>query len=171
MLKLLGVMGISAGIAGSLQYWWNGKCRLLNFLDGYVELLSAGRRELTEEKRKTSDFFREYSSENRIIGEGTRYIAESIRLHTYGTGIEMWKECWDNHLTEEGIGRDVILEVNKTGKAFFGKNPEENEKLFRLYENRFRDLYEREEGRSKEQKKLVFPVGALAGLMLIVILI
>ena len=65
----------------------------------------------------------------------------------------------------------MILEVNKTGKAFFGNNSEENERLFSLYENRFRDLYEREEGRSKEQKKLVFPVGALAGLMLIVILI
>ena len=171
MLKLLGILGISTGVVGSLQYWWNGKRRLLDFLEGYAELLSAGRRELTEEKRKTSDFFREYSSENRIIGEGTRYIAESIRLHTHGTGIELWKECWGHHLTEQGLRRDVILEVNKTGKAFFGNNSEENERLFSLYENRFRDLYGREEGRSKEQKKLVFPVGALAGLMLIVILI
>lgn len=171
MLKLVGVMAIVFGMAGAIFEWYQARARMINFIDDFGGFLAEGQRQTIENKKTTIEYFACYKGKNSVINNCSRDIAVKLSQHYMPTGGEIWKHCWELH-TEDialtGEGRKLLLEA---GDAFFGKTTTECKYWFELYERRFQELYEREKGRSNEQKKIVVPVGAFIGMMLIVMLI
>lgn len=170
MLKLMGSLVILGGVWGLLYEWWRGKKTVLMFIDQYIDFLIAGSRAVLKEKRRLVDFLGGECSRNTSINECTYLVADAMRGHTLPRGEDIWEQAWKSQLSRE-IPQEVRQLVYDSGRAFFAKNTIDSMKWFEIYEERFRDLYERERCSCNEQKKVVFPVGTLSGVILVVLLI
>ena len=100
-----------------------------------------------------------------------REIGERLRKKESQCGADIWKEVFEEHKKELGLKTEENELIGETGKAFFGKSMEENQKVLSLYQERLDFLIEEERKERKEKQKVYQTVCMMSGLILIILLV
>lgn len=171
MLSLIGCTGIVLGTIGMLWAWEEQQILKSRYLQEMYCMFRKGKYMLVGQQKRCTDFFREYQSAQGEITEACNRIGEKLLYHEVAFGEQAWREVWQTfipryHLTKEE--REVLM---MSGCAFFGKNLKETEELFGVYQGQYDQLTKQCRQTHKERRKVVLPVGALSGVMLIILLI
>ena len=116
-------------------------------------------------------FFEEYESKDICVFESVQEVGRRLKENRYPKGELAWREV----MIERRVGWDFSGEAFEllcyVGEAFFGKSQKENLELLNLYIKLIFQCKEKEHMEFAEKKKLWIPVGALGGVMIIIILI
>lgn len=170
MLNIIGCTGIILGTIGMLWVWEEQQLSKRRFFQEMYHMFRRGKYELVGLQRRCIDFFMEYQSPRKEIMEACLQIAGKLSRHEVATGEQAWNSVWEDtikqlYLTKEE--REILL---VSGAAFFGKNLKETEELFLVYQGQYEQLAKQCRKMHLERRKVVLPVGALGGMMLIILL-
>lgn len=171
MLSLMGCVGILLGTFGILWTWEEQQRRKRIYLTELCGLFRRGKYVLIGQQKSCVDFFREYHSGNEDITQCCKRIGQKLAAHEVATGEQAWRQVWETIFSPMCFSGEEKEIIRASGAAFFGKNRKEVEELFDIYQSQYEGLVEQSRQTHKEKRKVVLPVGALCGIMLIILLI
>lgn len=172
MLKISGSALIllgSLGLAFSLKYEVVRHLKLLYAMRNLLVTLSSNMRYrmipmelLLKEEREMED-----ERLQKICLEIGNMLAE--RQGEKAT--EIWKHIFQLHRKELHLSTKEQELIEDAGKAFFGKEVEENEKYLQLYLEQLDFIIEEERKKQGEKEKVIQTVTVMSGLLVILLLI
>lgn len=86
-------------------------------------------------------------------------------------GAMLWKQTFHAYGKELGLSQTEAEIIENSGKAFFGKNTEENSRNLTLYLERLDYVIEHTRSEQKEKQRVLQTVSIMGGFMLIILLI
>lgn len=171
MLSLIGCVGIVLGTFGGLYTWEEQQLAKSRFLQEMYQMFRKGKYVLVGQQRRCIDFFEEYRAQMEEITEVCGRVAQKLTKHSVAAGEMAWVGEWQESILKYRLNKEEQEILLASGTAFFGKNRKEVEELFGVYQNQFERLAKKSRQAHEEKRKVVLPVGALSGMMLIILLI
>ena len=110
-------------------------------------------------------------AQDKCLREILKEIGENLMKKEAKNGEEVWQEVFQKYRRELGLTVDEGELIAESGRAFFGKSVEENQKILSLYQDRLDFLIEEERRERKEKQKVYQTVCIMGGLMLIIFLV
>lgn len=98
-------------------------------------------------------------------------IGERLREKEASCGPDIWREVFAERRKELGLKAEEAELIEESGRAFFGKSMEENQKVLSFYQERLDFLIETERKERKEKQKVYQTVCIMSGLIVIILLI
>lgn len=86
-------------------------------------------------------------------------------------GAALWRRVFDGERQRLGLTETEEDIIGNAGKAFFGKNTEENAKNLSLYLERLDYVIEHTRSEQKEKQRVLQTVSVMGGFMLMILLI
>lgn len=170
-MKLVGITIIGIGIAGVIYDWLlrqrNRRKRLEELLSFFRKAVYA----MEETKIHWIVFFEDYMGNDECLSESLHEVAQKLRENRYPKGELAWQEVMKEKKADWDFSKEAFELLMASGAAFFGKSKAENLELLRLYIKLFTDCKQKEIEDFAEKRKVWIPVGALGGIMLVIILI
>ena len=170
-MKLVAITIIATGIAGFIRDWI---CRCQTRRKRLEELLAFFRKAIyamEETKVHWITFFEEYEGNDACINQSIHEVAERLKQNCYPKGEMAWKEVMEEKKAKWDFSKESQTLLIASGSAFFGKSQRENAECMRLYMKLLDLQREKECKEFAEKKKVWIPVGALGGIMLVIILV
>lgn len=171
MGKIIGMLGILAGIAYLLYLWILEQKSKHRRMEELIVFLQRSIFAMEEERIYIIDYFKNYVSREKILEESLHEIAEDLEKNVYPDGRMVWENVFLRKKQEWGLDAYTYEIVTGMGKGFFGRCRGENVCFMQ------RDLLKLEEqlGKRREtdakERKVWIPVGMLGGIMLMIILV
>lgn len=170
MLKLSGAIIIMIGILGLLEVWEERQKKRRRYLWGLYHLLVKGETSLVKERIKCTDFLGHVSGNEPLICEACKKIESELKEHRVKNGETAWCHIWNSYRNELMLSQEEANFLLHMGKAFFGKTSDEISQLFEIYKKQCLKLIEEQRKDFLEQRRVIIPVGILAGIAIIILL-
>lgn len=110
-------------------------------------------------------------TQDECLNEILKEIGEVLTKKEAKNGEEVWREVFQKYRSALGLTTEEGELIAETGRAFFGKSVEENQKILSLYQDRLDFLIEVERKERKEKQKVYRTVCIMGGLVLIIFLV
>lgn len=140
-------------------------------MNGFLSLFRRAQHVMEETRRPWILFFEDYEGEDACVMEFVRELAVRLRENRYPKGELAWQEVLKEQREKWDFSKETFDILLKSGSAFFGQSQQENLELFRLYTTLLMECKEKEKCEFAEKRKIWIPVGALGGIMVVIILI
>lgn len=170
-MKIIGIIIMVIGMGGFIRDWI---LRHITRRKRMEELLSFFRKAvyaMEETHTPWIRFFEEYESRDECVAESIHEVARRLKENRYPKGELAWRDVMTERKVVWDFSKAAFELLYNSGNAFFGKSQKENLELLRLYIRLLFDCKEQESKEFAEKKKVWIPVGALSGVMIIIILI
>ncbi len=172
MLKLLGSMMIltaSIGMAYSVQVELKQHQQCLFELRG---LLTKIFWEMNYSMRPVEMvLLYQIHTQDKRLERILREIGEILMKKEAESGESVWCEVFRRHRRELGLHEEESELIEQSGRAFFGKSVDENQKILSMYQERLDFLIETEQKERKEKQKVYQTVCVMGGLVLVILLV
>ena len=110
-------------------------------------------------------------TQDECLTEILKEIGEVLMKKEAKNGEEVWREVFQKYRRTLGLTVEEGELIAESGRAFFGKSVEENQKILSLYQERLDFLIEAERKERKEKQKVYQTVCIMGGLALIIFLV
>lgn len=170
-MKLVGIGMIGIGIIGCLRAWIYGYSGQIRCMEAVIAFLRHAIHTMESNPKPWQEFFANYEGQDKNLNGFVQKVGEMLKEFHFATGEEAWKEAMKESgihffLTEEGYS--LLYEISK---GFFGLSKEENKEVLTYYKRRMEECLEEEKRKFSQQRKIVLPMGALGGVMLVILLL
>lgn len=159
------------GFCGAIKEWIQKNVNRDKRMEDILSFLRKAVYAMEETHTPWIRFFEEYASGDQEVTDAIHEVGFRLKENRYPKGELAWQDV----MTEKREVLDLSMEafelVYRLGEAFFGKSQKENLELLNLYMKLLSQCKEKERIAFAEKKKLWIPVGALGGVMIIIILI
>ena len=170
-MKIIGILILGTGILGLIHDWlYRHQIRRKRM----EELMSFFRKAIyamEETKTPWILFFDAYEGNDICVTESVHEVSKKLKENRYPKGELAWQDAMEEREKEWDFSKEAFELLLASGNAFFGKSQKENLELMRMYMKLFEECEKRETQSFGEKKKVWIPVGALGGIMLVIILI
>lgn len=171
MIKLIGCCTIMFAIAGLINEWYKRCLNQLQLLRALKDLYENGAFYLARQQQRTPAFFEGISGNKKEFNIICHEIGVLLKSKKYKSGDVCWRQVWEKKLRQSTFDENTRELILLSGSAFFEKNSQSME--LKLLENS-REI-EKEIARHsemyREKFRVICPVGILAGVMLLIILL
>ena len=150
MLKLIGIAVVLSGICGWVYTWKDSK-------DSRITNLRYMHRILTEA---------EY-----ILVREKRSIIYFLKNHTYASGSQAWERAVLDRRDSLCLDKGQTHIICMAGESFFARTAKQMSDSLSTYRIRIEKMIEAEQRKIAEQKRIVMPLSAFGGILLIIILV
>lgn len=171
MLKLMGIFIIACGIAGAVGAWCDNYRRKIDNIKAMIELLNRAVYVLVKEKRKVIYFFNIMSEGKTDIAAICGDMAKVLESHICATGEEAWRRCVSERKNELCMDKMQLELMYRAGEVFFAKTGLQMNRDLKIIREQFNENLRGEQLKLKEQKKIVMPLSAFGGILLMIILV
>ena len=172
MLKAAGcilILFASVGLAYSIQ------CELKNHLQLLYEIQKLFSNILYEEQYSMQPveyiLLYKVKTEHKLLLETCQEIGARLNEKEHGSGERVWQEAFFQRRKQLALSEEEAVLIEGTGRAFFGKSMEENQKMLSYYQERLAFLIETERKERREKQKVYQTASIMCGLILIILLI
>jgi stage III sporulation protein AB len=170
-MKMIGSLIIVFGLAGYMKEWIFRNLSRGKRLEELLSFLRKAVYALEETHTTWIRFFEEYEGQEKCIVESVHEVAKRLKEHRYPKGELAWQEVMIEQKEAIDLSKEAFELVSHVGDAFFGRSQKENLESLRWYIKLLEKCKEQEGKAFIEKKKVWIPVGALGGVMIIIILI
>lgn len=171
MVKIAGCVMVAAATWGFLYAWKESRKQRIDRLYAMAEFYGRAYYALGAEQMQILEFLKNPPVAEERIRDFLLDVADKLFLFVYPTGEAAWEESCLEHRRKLGLLPGQWELLRRSGKAFFGKNPEENQKKFLSYRDQAADFAAEEQKDFQEKKKVFTPVGLLGGLTIVILLV
>ena len=169
MLKILGIVVIVLGVCGFICGWKETKkTRLIN-LHYMIKIITEAEFILIRERKSIIFLFEYMGKEKNAMSIICKEMAVLLKEHAYKNGLQAWENAVrENH---EGLclSKEQETIICMAGEALFKKTAAQMEESLVTNKLRLQKIIENEEQRISEQNRLVIPLCAFGGILLIII--
>ena len=170
-MRTVGMGMIGIGIVGWLRAWIHAYRNQIKCMEATIALFRHGIHAMESNPRPWQEFFAQYEGQDKNLNKFVKQLWEFLSDFRFATGEEAWKEAMmaskiQVYLPEEGYS--LLCE---SSKGFFGLSKDENKEVLTYYKHRMEECLEQEKRKFCQQRKIVLPMGALGGAMLVILLL
>lgn len=176
MFKLVGIVMMGIGIMGVIKDWMFRQIRRQKRMEEIISFYRKAVYAIEETQTPLIPFFESIESVESLgnrdscLTDCVHEIAARLKENRYPKGKSAWQEVMKEQRERWDFSKESFDLLFHSGSAFFGKSQKENLELLRLYIRLFSDCARKEKMAFAEQKKVWIPVGALGGIMLVIML-
>ena len=170
-MKIMGILCIAIGIAGYSFDWISRHITRRKRMEEILIFLRKAAYAMEETHTPWIRFFEEYQSGDLCVTESIHEVARRLKENCYPRGELAWRDVVTEKEKTYDLSKEAFELLFHSGDAFFGKSQKENLELLNLYKKEFYECKERERMEFAEKKRVWIPVGALGGVMIIIVLI
>lgn len=116
-------------------------------------------------------FFRSYQSKDVLLNHTLLRVAEELERNCWESGESAWQAVLSEECKQWNLSTEQWECLWGTGRILWGGGREEIQKLLLSQKERLEEELAEERHRLLEQQKIVMPVGMMAGVMLILLLL
>ena len=169
MGKIVGIVLLLGGIAGSLYQWMEMQGERRKRIGEFEVFLHKSIFAMESEKIKIIDYFAGYKSQDSKITDALQEISRRLSENIYPNGQMVWEEVLKEAEQEWNLDKETFGVILKSGIGFFGFSREEN---ICFLKKQMEEL-EKEKKKNKEndakERKIWVPVSLLGGIMFVII--
>ncbi len=170
-MKLVAIAIITIGIAGFIHDWLLRHQARRKRMEELISFFRKAVYAMEETKVHWILFFEGYEGNDACINQSIHEVAKRLKENRYPKGELAWQEVMEEKKTDWDFSKEAHELLKSSGNAFFGKSQKENLECMRLYMKLLDLQREKECKEFAEKKKVWIPVGALGGIMLVIILV
>lgn len=170
-MKIIGIVCMIIGIAGYSYDWISRHITRSKRLEEILTFLRKAGHAMEETHTPWIRFFEEYQSRDACVTESIHEVSHRLKENRYPRGELVWQDVMTERKETLDFSKEAFELLFHSGDAFFGKSQKENLELLNLYKKQLFECKEQERIEFAEKKRLWIPVGALGGVMIIIILI
>ena len=169
MLKLIGIAVVLSGICGWVYTWKESKDSRITNLRYMHRILTEAEYVLVREKRSIIYFF-EYMGNDKSA-KVCRDVAVLLKNHTYAAGSKAWEHAVLDRRDSLCLDKGQTHIICMAGESFFARTAKQMSDSLSTYRIRIEKMIEAEQRKIAEQKRIVMPLSAFGGILLIIILV
>lgn len=169
MGKIVGIVFVLGGIAGSLFQWIEVQKEKQKHVEEFCLFLHKSIFMMESEKLRIIDYFAKSVLRDSQITNALQEVSKRLSQNIYPNPQMVWEEV----LKEQkwNLDDEIFSIILKSGEGFFGRNREENicflkQQLEKLERQRIKCKEE-----DARERKVWIPVGMLSGVMLVILLL
>lgn len=171
MGKMMGMFCFLGGIAYLLYNWVVEQKNQSRRIGEMQIFLQKSIYAMEEEKIRIIDYFRGYSSREKLLEETLQEIANRLEQKVYPSGEQVWEDVfWENRF-RWNLDGDTFEIMMGLGRGFFGKKRSENLSFLKKGLKKIEHQQEIKKEKDTKAQKVWIPVSMLGGIMLMIILV
>ena len=170
-MKIVGMGMIGIGIIGWLRAWVHNYRSQIKCLESVIALLRHAIHTMESNPRPWQEFFASYEGQDKNLNEFVKKLWEYLSEFRFATGEESWREAMKVTRIGDFLPEEGCTLLSEMSKGFFGISKEENQEVLTYYKRRVEECLKEEKRKFSQQRKIVLPMGALGGVMLVILLL
>lgn len=170
-MKIIGIGFMVIGIVEYIYDWISRHIARSKRLEDILIFFRKAVYAMEETHTPWIRFFEEYQGRDTRITDSVHEVARRLKEHRYPKGELAWRDVMSEKKEVLDFSKEAFELLYNSGDAFFGKSQKENLEQLNLYIKLLYECKEQERKEFAEKKRVWIPVGALSGVMIIIILI
>lgn len=170
-MKIMGIVILAIGIVGYMYDWMNRHITRNKRMEEILIFFRKAVYAMEETHTPWIRFFEDYQGGVLEITDSIHEVACRLKEHRYPKGETAWQDVMMENRESLDLSKEAFDLMYSSGDAFFGKSQKENLEQLNLYIKLLYECKEQERKEFAEKKRVWIPVGALGGVMIIIILI
>lgn len=171
MLKLIGIAVVLSGICGWVYTWKDSKDSRITNLRYMHRILTEAEYILVREKRSIIYFFEYMGNDKSTMAKVCSDVAVLLKNHTYASGSQAWERAVLDRRDSLCLDKGQTHIICMAGESFFARTAKQMSDSLSTYRIRTEKMIEAEQRKIAEQKRIVMPLSAFGGILLIIILV
>ncbi|MCM1282497.1 MAG: stage III sporulation protein AB [Muribaculaceae bacterium] len=171
MGKLIGISLILGGCAGMLASWRCAQKKRQAQAVELIRLFAQWEYSLERERLRLYEFLEGYPCSQPQIHAFLGEFLSELRSKEYPSGAKMWRQLLKRNRSRLNLDRDIWELLWSADGAFFGTSSRESLRSAAACRNRMEECLKRQQTEFLKRQKVYMPVGMLAAVLLIILLI
>lgn len=169
MGKIVGIVFVLGGIAGSLFQWIELQKEKQKRVEEFCLFLHKSIFMMESEKIRIIDYFAKSVSRDSQITNVLQEVSKRLSQNIYPNPQNVWEEVLKEQ--QWNLDDETFSIILKSGEGFFGRNREENICFLKKHLEKLEKQRIKCNEQDARERKVWIPVGMLSGVMLVILLL
>lgn len=171
MGKIVGIVLLMGGIAGSLYEWMELQKERCKRLEEFMVFIHKFIFAMETEKVRVIDYFLNYNSKDKVLENTLHELVVRLKENIYPTGQGAWEEVLREEEKNWNLDKESMHVIRTCGNGFFGKSREENISFLKKQLEELEALQRKNRQEDAKERKVWIPVSFMGGFMVILLFI
>ncbi|MCM1106335.1 MAG: stage III sporulation protein AB [Blautia sp.] len=171
MGKLIGMCLILGGCAGLLASWRCAQKKRQAQAAELIRLFAQWEYSIERERLRLYEFLEGYPCSQPQIHAFLEALLIELRSKEYPSGVRLWQQLLNKNCSRLNLDRDIWELLWSADGAFFGTSSRESLRCAAACRGRIEECLKRQQTEFLKRQKVYMPVGMLAAVLLIILLI
>lgn len=178
MLKVIGICCILCGVFAGIMTWDAGRKEKIRLLEEITDFLRRAE-SAVEHQTPVIDFLQSYTGMGQVeevrgkkdnpLENALRELACELEKNQWSSGEEAWKYVLNRNREKWNFTEEQWELLCQIGQIADGRSRKALMEILALLKTGFLEMQRAEQSRRIEQRRVVLPVGMLAGVMLVLL--